>query len=95
VLIKHDAFLRFKISGFFFSSSECLLCTLQVTAVLSFAAASSAGGVVVLFDRDVHFCRRDPELPCGKFEVATAFAFLSCAFCATSAIVMFCLLASL
>ncbi|KAK3165953.1 hypothetical protein QOZ80_1AG0039760 [Eleusine coracana subsp. coracana] len=66
-----------------------------VTAVLSFAAASSAGGVVVLFERDVHFCSRDPQLPCGRFEVATAFAFLSCAFCATSAIVMFCLLASL
>lgn len=66
-----------------------------VTAILSFAAACSAGGVVVLFDRDVYFCRRDPQLPCGTFELATAFAFLSWAFSATSALVMFWLLASL
>ncbi|XP_062226001.1 CASP-like protein 5B1 [Phragmites australis] len=66
-----------------------------VAAILSFAAACSAGGVVVLFERDVYFCRRDPQLPCVRFEVATAFAFLSCAFSATSALVMFWLLASL
>ncbi|XP_006645005.1 CASP-like protein 5B1 [Oryza brachyantha] len=66
-----------------------------VTAILSFAAACSAAGVVVLFDRDIYACRRDPQLPCGRFELATACAFLSWAFSATSALVMFWLLASL
>uniref|UniRef100_K3XRU6 CASP-like protein n=1 Tax=Setaria italica TaxID=4555 RepID=K3XRU6_SETIT len=58
-----------------------------VTAILSFAAACSAGVA--------YFCRRDPQLPCGRFEVATAFAFLSCACSAASALVVFWLLASL
>uniref|UniRef100_A0A0D9V7R9 CASP-like protein n=1 Tax=Leersia perrieri TaxID=77586 RepID=A0A0D9V7R9_9ORYZ len=62
-----------------------------VIAILSFAASCSAAGVVVLFDRDI----RDPLLPCGRFELATACAFLSWAFSATSALVMFWLLASL
>uniref|UniRef100_A0A0E0JR02 CASP-like protein n=1 Tax=Oryza punctata TaxID=4537 RepID=A0A0E0JR02_ORYPU len=66
-----------------------------VTAILSFAASCSAAGVVVLFDRDIYACRRDPQLPCGRFELATACAFLSWAFSATSALVMFWLLASL
>ncbi|CAO1946568.1 unnamed protein product [Urochloa humidicola] len=66
-----------------------------VTAILSFTAACSAGGVVVLFERDAYFCRRDPQLPCGRFEVATAFAFLSCGCSAASALIMFWLLASL
>jgi hypothetical protein len=67
---------------------------MQVTSILSFAASCSAGGVVVLFDRDAFFCSRDPHLPCGAFELATAFAFLSWALSATSALVMFWLLAS-
>lgn len=66
-----------------------------VTAILSFAVACSAAGVVVLFERDAYFCRRDPQLPCGRFEVAAAFAFLCCTFSAASALVMFWLLASL
>lgn len=65
-----------------------------VTSILSFAASCSAGGVVVLFDRDAFFCSRDPNLPCGAFELATAFAFLSWALSGTSALVMFWLLAS-
>lgn len=67
---------------------------MQVTSILSFAASCSAGAVVVLFDRDAFFCSRDPHLPCGTFELATAFAFLSWAFSGTSALVMFWLLAS-
>lgn len=67
---------------------------MQVTSILSFAASCSAGGVVVLFDKDAYFCSRDPHLPCGTFELATAFAFLSWALSATSALVMFWLLAS-
>ncbi|KAG8054761.1 hypothetical protein GUJ93_ZPchr0001g32910 [Zizania palustris] len=46
-----------------------------VTAILSFAAACSAAGVVVLFDKDIYACKRDHLLPCGKFELATTFAF--------------------
>ncbi|KAJ1263207.1 hypothetical protein BS78_09G166000 [Paspalum vaginatum] len=64
-----------------------------VTAILSFAAASSSAGVVILFQKDVLFCRRYPQLPCGRFELATAFAFLSWALSATSALIMFWLLA--
>ncbi|XP_062231564.1 CASP-like protein 5B2 [Phragmites australis] len=65
-----------------------------VTAILSFAASCSAGGVVVLFERDVLFCRRYPQLPCGRYGLATAFAFLSWALSATSALIMFWLLAA-
>jgi len=65
-----------------------------VTAILSFAASSSAGGVVILFQKDVLFCRRYPQLPCGKYELATAFAFLSWALSATSALIAFWLLAA-
>ncbi|TVU19653.1 hypothetical protein EJB05_35816, partial [Eragrostis curvula] len=65
-----------------------------VTALLSFAASCSAGGVVILFKRDVLFCRRYPQLPCGRYEIATAFAFVAWALSATSAIIMFWLLAS-
>uniref|UniRef100_I1QGR2 CASP-like protein n=1 Tax=Oryza glaberrima TaxID=4538 RepID=I1QGR2_ORYGL len=66
-----------------------------VTAIPLFKASCSAAGVVVIFDRDIYACRTDPQLPCGKFELATACAFLSWAFSATSALVMFWLLASL
>lgn len=59
------------------------------------AAACSAAGVVVLFERDAYLCRRDPQLPCGRFEVAAAFAFLCWTFSAASALVMSWLLASL
>ncbi|KAF6984987.1 hypothetical protein CFC21_002913 [Triticum aestivum] len=65
-----------------------------VTAILSFAASCSAAGVTVLFERDISFCRRYYELPCGRFQLATAFAFLSWALSATSAVIMFWLLAS-
>ncbi|XP_066363154.1 CASP-like protein 5B2 [Miscanthus floridulus] len=65
-----------------------------VTAILSFAAASSSAGVVILFQKDVFFCRRYTHLPCGKYELATAFAFVSWAFSATSALIMFWLLAA-
>nr|CAB3465041.1 unnamed protein product [Digitaria exilis] len=67
---------------------------MQVTAILSFAASTSAAGVVILFQKDVLFCRRYPQLPCGKYELATACAFLSWALSATSALIMFWLLAA-
>lgn len=65
-----------------------------VTAILSFAASCSAAGVVVLFERDITFCRRYYQLPCSRFQLATAFAFLSWSLSATSALIMFWLLAS-
>uniref|UniRef100_K3ZFG8 CASP-like protein n=1 Tax=Setaria italica TaxID=4555 RepID=K3ZFG8_SETIT len=37
---------------------------------------------------------RYPQLPCGKYELAAAFAFLSWALSATSALIMFWLLAA-
>ncbi|KAM0901209.1 hypothetical protein ACQ4PT_020135 [Festuca glaucescens] len=65
-----------------------------VTAILSFAASCSAGGVIVLFEKDISFCRRYYQLPCGRFQLATALAFLSWSLSATSAFIMFWLLAS-
>ncbi|XP_074578885.1 CASP-like protein 5B3 isoform X2 [Curcuma longa] len=37
-----------------------------VTATLSLAAACSSAGVIVLFARDVHFCRTIPHFSCGS-----------------------------
>ncbi|XP_020113530.1 CASP-like protein 5B3 isoform X2 [Ananas comosus] len=65
-----------------------------VTAILSFAAACSSGGVVVLFERDVHFCKL-PWFSCGKYELSTALAFIAWSLIATSSLVMFWLLAAL
>jgi len=65
-----------------------------VAAILSFAGSSSAAGVVILFQKDVLFCRRYPQLSCGKYELAIACAFLSWALSATSALIMFWLLAA-
>ncbi|XP_078179186.1 CASP-like protein 5B3 [Carex rostrata] len=66
-----------------------------VTAILSFAAACSAAGVVVLFEKDVNSCKRVPGFPCGMFQLSTALAFLSWTLTAASSLVMFWLLASL
>ncbi|KAF3342104.1 CASP-like protein [Carex littledalei] len=39
-----------------------------VTAILSFAAACSSAGVVLLFEKDVHFCKMFPQLACGRLH---------------------------
>ncbi|KAJ6699551.1 CASP-LIKE PROTEIN 5B3 [Salix purpurea] len=37
-----------------------------VTAMLSLAAACSSAGVVVLYARDMNFCKTHPDLPCSS-----------------------------
>ncbi|XP_071721390.1 CASP-like protein 5B2 [Rutidosis leptorrhynchoides] len=66
-----------------------------VTATLSLAAACSSAGIVVLYARDLHFCASTkPQLPCSRFEISIAMAFITWFFIAISSHVMFWLLAS-
>ncbi|KAM0953486.1 putative casparian strip membrane protein [Dioscorea sansibarensis] len=65
-----------------------------VTATLSLAAACSSAGVVVLFARDVDFCRTYFQHACHKYEISIAFAFITWLLIAISSLVMLWLLAS-
>ncbi|KAK9055561.1 hypothetical protein SSX86_026645 [Deinandra increscens subsp. villosa] len=66
-----------------------------VTATLSLAAACSSAGIVVLYARDLHFCNTPKtHLPCSRFEISIAMAFITWFFIAISSHVMFWLLAS-
>ncbi|GMH23065.1 hypothetical protein Nepgr_024908 [Nepenthes gracilis] len=66
-----------------------------VTATLSLAAACSSAGVVILYSRDLDFCTTAvPKLPCSKFQISVAFAFITWFLIATSSHVMFWILAS-
>ncbi|KAI3742166.1 hypothetical protein L1987_59846 [Smallanthus sonchifolius] len=66
-----------------------------VTATLSLAAACSSAGIVVLYARDLHFCTNAKmHLPCSRFEISIAMAFVTWFFIAISSHVMFWLLAS-
>lgn len=61
-----------------------------VTATLSLAAACSSAAITVLYSRDLSVCSKDPShLPCTKFQVSVAFAFITWALIATSSHVMF------
>lgn len=68
---------------------------LQVTAALSLAAACSSAGIIVLYAKDLHFCK-DPRLhlDCGRFQISVVFAFITWAFVAVSYHVMFWILLS-
>ncbi|KAF8395166.1 hypothetical protein HHK36_019107 [Tetracentron sinense] len=69
-----------------------------VTATLALAAACSSAGVTVLYvrDLDLDFCGLQPHhLPCGKFQISVALAFISWFLIALSSHVMFWLLASI
>ncbi|XP_042476881.1 CASP-like protein 5B2 [Macadamia integrifolia] len=66
-----------------------------VTATLSLAAASSSAGVTVLYARDLDFCRVQAELPCSRFQISVALAFVTWFLVAISYIVMFWLVASI
>ncbi|KAJ6742197.1 CASP-LIKE PROTEIN [Salix viminalis] len=44
-----------------------------VTAMLSLAAACSSAGVVVLYARDMNFCKTHPDLPCSSLGVVDTF----------------------
>ncbi|KAL5991731.1 hypothetical protein ACLOJK_012642 [Asimina triloba] len=62
-----------------------------VTATLSLAAACSSAGVTVLFTRDINYCK-EHDLPCGRFQISIAFAFITWLLIAVSSLVTFWLL---
>ncbi|KAF7851487.1 hypothetical protein BT93_L3831 [Corymbia citriodora subsp. variegata] len=66
-----------------------------VTATLSLAAACSSAGVIVLYSRDLNFCRAQTHLPCARFQLSVALAFCTWALIAMSSHVMFWILASI
>ncbi|CAB4301222.1 unnamed protein product [Prunus armeniaca] len=72
--------------------SFATLNTTTVTAILSLAAACSSAGVTVLYSRDLNYCGPPAHLPCSRFQIAVAFAFISWFLLAVSSIVMFWLL---
>ncbi|KAK9913609.1 hypothetical protein M0R45_037419 [Rubus argutus] len=65
-----------------------------VTAILSLAGACSSAGVAVLYSRDLNYCNKTLpiSLPCTRFQIAVAFAFISWFLLAVSSLVMFWLL---
>ncbi|XP_010256791.1 PREDICTED: CASP-like protein 5B2 [Nelumbo nucifera] len=65
-----------------------------VTATLSLAAACSSAGVTVLYARDLNFCKTQPLLPCSRFQISVALAFITWVLIAISSLIMFWLLAS-
>ncbi|KDP24559.1 hypothetical protein JCGZ_25123 [Jatropha curcas] len=66
-----------------------------VTAMLSLAAASSSAGILVLYARDLNFCKSQAYLPCNRFEISVLFAFLTWLLVSISSHVMFWILASI
>lgn len=67
---------------------------MQVTAMLSLAAACSSAGVVVLYAKDLNFCMPQNNLACHSFEVSVILAFITWLLIALSSHVMFWILAS-
>ncbi|XWS67119.1 hypothetical protein CRYUN_Cryun05aG0259500 [Craigia yunnanensis] len=65
-----------------------------VIAMLSLAAACSSAGVIVLYARDLDFCRVHNHLPCRQFEISIILAFITWVLIAMSSHVMFWILAS-
>ncbi|KAK2972308.1 hypothetical protein RJ640_014366 [Escallonia rubra] len=65
-----------------------------VTATLSLAAACSSAGVAVLYSKDLDFCRTRLHLPCRRFDLSIALAFITWFFIAVSSHVMLWILAS-
>ncbi|URE18764.1 Transcription initiation factor TFIID subunit A [Musa troglodytarum] len=63
-----------------------------VTATLSLAVACSSAGVTVLFVKDVNFCSKYHELSCGRYQISTAMAFITCLLPAKTSLLMFLLL---
>ncbi|XP_061964658.1 CASP-like protein 5B2 isoform X1 [Populus nigra] len=66
----------------------------MVTAMLSLAAACSSAGVVVLYARDMNFCKIHPDLPCSRYEISILLAFITWLQVSISSHVMFWILAS-
>ncbi|KAJ8899929.1 hypothetical protein K2173_019634 [Erythroxylum novogranatense] len=65
-----------------------------VTALLSLAAACSSAGVVVLYARDLKFCKVQTNLPCNRYEISILMAFLTWLLIGVSSHVMLWILAS-
>ncbi|XVE96929.1 hypothetical protein REPUB_Repub02eG0266400 [Reevesia pubescens] len=65
-----------------------------VTAMLSLAAACSSAGVIVLYAKDLGFCRVERHPPCRQFEISIILAFITWVLIAMSSHVMFWILAS-
>lgn len=65
-----------------------------VTATLSLAAACSSAGIAVLYARDLNFCTAQMHLPCNRFQLSVALAFVTWFLIAISSHVMFWILAS-
>lgn len=67
---------------------------MQVTAMLSLAAACSSAGVIVLLLKDTNICRLDAKLSCNKYQISVALAFVSWFLLGISSYVMLWLAAS-
>ncbi|CAK7342794.1 unnamed protein product [Dovyalis caffra] len=65
-----------------------------VTAMLSLAAACSSAGVVILYARDLNFCKIHPDLPCSRYEISILLAFITWLQVSISSHVMLWILAS-
>ncbi|KAG0468211.1 hypothetical protein HPP92_017539 [Vanilla planifolia] len=65
-----------------------------VTSTLSSAAACSSAGVAVLFVKDTNYCRVNFQLPCGRYGLSIALAFVAWFLTSISSLIMFALLAS-
>ncbi|PSS15998.1 CASP-like protein [Actinidia chinensis var. chinensis] len=65
-----------------------------VTATLSLAAACSSAGIAVLYSRDLDFCKAQMHIPCNRFQLSIALAFVTWFLIAISSHVMFWILAS-
>ncbi|XP_039013486.1 CASP-like protein 5B2 [Hibiscus syriacus] len=65
-----------------------------VTAMLSLAAACSSAGVIVLYERDLDFCKPQSRIPCRQFEISIILAFITWLLISMSSHVMFWILAS-
>ncbi|KAE8720549.1 CASP-like protein 5B3 [Hibiscus syriacus] len=65
-----------------------------VTAMLSLAAACSSAGVIVLYARDLGFCKPQSPIPCRQYEISIVLAFITWLLIAMSSHVMFWILAS-
>ncbi|KAI4356516.1 hypothetical protein L6164_000535 [Bauhinia variegata] len=66
-----------------------------VTATLSLAAACSSAGILVLYAKDLDFCRTRKSIPCSRYQMSIAMAFVTWALTAMSSHVMLWILASL
>ncbi|CAA0836368.1 CASP-like protein 5B2 [Striga hermonthica] len=65
-----------------------------VTATLSLAAACSSAGIAILYAKDLKFCTGANHIPCRRFELSIALAFVTWFLIAMSSHVMFWILAS-